>query len=206
MSEWLLEVENLAIGFEDRTIATEIDLRLGPSQAALVAGHNGTGKTTLLRTLFGLLPPLAGNGHVLGRELGSLSPRELVRRGARLLGQGVRGFPGLSVRGSQRVLADLYGFPVVQPLPNPELPPGRRVGDLSVGQRRLEAVNLLRPGSPCLFLLDEPIGSVDWRFAEEISSWIALEKSRGVGFLVVEHRLGALEGLFDFTLTFGSTV
>ncbi len=75
----LIEAEGLAIGHRGRAIATDIALRVGPGDVLAILGPDGAGKTTLFRTLLGLIPALAGSVRLSGRDVAGLSRIEIAR-------------------------------------------------------------------------------------------------------------------------------
>jgi ABC-type cobalamin/Fe3+-siderophores transport system ATPase subunit len=77
---FLLEARGLSVGYGQRIIAADISFALEPGKVLCLLGPNGGGKTTLLRTLLGLLPPLAGEVRLGDQALPALSRRDLTFR------------------------------------------------------------------------------------------------------------------------------
>jgi len=74
-----LKGRDLSIGYRDRVVGRKLDVELVPGQVLALLGPNGGGKTTLLKTLLGLIPPLAGEVRVNGQALQHLSVRDRAR-------------------------------------------------------------------------------------------------------------------------------
>jgi iron complex transport system ATP-binding protein len=76
----MLAAHDLAVGYPDRVVGRGLDLVLREGEVLALLGPNGGGKTTLLRTLLGLLPPRGGEVRLDDKPLSALSPRERARR------------------------------------------------------------------------------------------------------------------------------
>jgi branched-chain amino acid transport system ATP-binding protein len=191
----LVVCENLSVGYGGRTVVRDVSFSLGPGECMLVLGHNGAGKSTLLKTLFGLLPPVGGEFSVFDSRNGRASSADLFRSGCRYLGQGMRSFADLTVEENRRVLTTLYGYPPADPqsLGLPLEPRPVRIGQLSVGRRRLEALTLLAAGSPRLMMLDEPMAGLDRGARARVADWIAASvRDKNLAVLIVEHEFDDL--------------
>jgi branched-chain amino acid transport system ATP-binding protein len=197
----VLDVAELAIGYAGVPVVSGITLRMPAGASLLVMGHNGAGKSTLLRSLFGLQPILSGTGTVGGMDLRFASAPELYRQGFRFLGQGLRSFNDLSVAESRRVLQRLYGFSAAATgSVFTRHQSSKKMGHLSVGQRRLEAILLLSAGAPTVYFLDEPTAGLDTRHGAEITEWILRRREAGISFVVVEQRFRELLRVFDLAV------
>ena len=76
----ILSGHDLTIGYSDRTVGHNLDVALATGEVLALLGPNGGGKTTLLKTLLGILPPLEGEALIEGRSLSAYSIRERARR------------------------------------------------------------------------------------------------------------------------------
>lgn len=98
MANNLLEIEGVQSGYGDVQVLWDVSTTVETGEIACIVGSNGAGKTTLLRTISGLVPLRAGSIRFDGREIGGLSPEEVLRLGIAHVPEGRRLFRGLSVR------------------------------------------------------------------------------------------------------------
>jgi len=152
----VLILDEITAGYGRKPILKGVSLRVEPGEIVALIGHNGAGKSTVLKSVFGLLPPTGGRMTLWGSELRSPTPAELLRRGVAYVPQGNRIFPDLTVRenleiGSveevERILAlfPRLGERLRQP-----------AGSLSGGEKQMLALATALLRSPRLLLLDEP--------------------------------------------------
>ncbi|TAM57552.1 ABC transporter ATP-binding protein [bacterium] len=194
-----LETDGLVAGYvEDILILNGVSVKAWPGRIACVLGPNGTGKSTLLKTIFGFLPALRGSVRLKGRELRGLPPRAMLRQGVCYLPQHPSIFPFHSVEVNLRLGLWRSGLSRAQigervarmEAQFPVLAEKRRqpAGQLSGGQQRqLEMARSLLL-DPDVFLIDEPTAGVDPKTSTEIYQRIlALAKERGKAILLVDQ-------------------
>lgn len=189
----LVALEGASIGYGRRTILPGITLAVAPGDFIALVGPNGGGKTTLLRTLLGTLPPLAGRrlapralriGYVPQRDLldaiWPLSAFDVALMGrAAHLPPGRRPAPG--DRDAVMAALERVGMAEVA---------RRRYGDLSGGQRQRVLIARALAGDPELLALDEPTNGMDP--AAELSTMEvidALHGGNGLAVVLVSHRI-----------------
>ena len=157
----MLAVTDLDVYYGARRALSRVSLGVGPGEALCVMGRNGVGKTTLLKTLIGLLRPRTGRIAFEGRDVTGLPPWERARRGMAYVPQGREIFPRLTVREnllvavSGRAAGDGLDY-VLGLFPALGAVLGRRGGDLSGGQQQQLALARALMAGPRLLLLDEP--------------------------------------------------
>jgi urea transport system ATP-binding protein len=172
------------------------EARLG--EVTVVLGRNGVGKTTLLKSLMGVVPVRAGTVQFDGQPITALPPYERVKRGMGYVPQGREIFNRLTVEenlrmglatkpGSAKIPAELFElFPVLQQMI------GRRGGDLSGGQQQQLAIaRALAPG-PRLLMLDEPTEGIQPSIIKDIGRVIRMLADRGTMAIVL------VEQYYDF--------
>lgn len=204
-----LEVRGVSGGYGRVPILHGIDFSVAENQAVGVLGHNGMGKSTLLKTIMGFLPVSAGTVRFYGTDITRAPVHERAGLGIGYVPQGRGIFPQLSVRDNLRfawtahvdlpedemlesVLAD---FPRLRPLL------ARFGGALSGGEQQLLALARCLMGGPNLILLDEPTEGIQPSIIQEIAETLhRLRESRGLTILLVEQNFDFIAGLSDRVL------
>lgn len=196
----LVETRDLSVGYgPDAPVCAPITLSVRPGEVLAVVGANGTGKSTLLRTVTGILPPLAGTVRVLGRPV---DERTSTQRAALAVDLGDEAFfPALTVREHLELVCIGHRVPspreVVDALLE-ELGLDSRADALpealSSGQRRrlLLAAVLARPRS--LLILDEPEQRLDAGMRDRLTTLLRDEAEAGGAVLVVTHDAALVRG------------
>jgi branched-chain amino acid transport system ATP-binding protein len=193
----LLEVEGLCSGYGGEQVLQGVDLTLNAGEIVAVIGRNGVGKSTLMRTLTGLLTPSAGTIRIAGRDVTASPANQRALQGIGYIPLGRDVFPDLTVRenllvgeaaGKGRAAPDydmIYRFfPILKDRAR------QRAGTLSGGQQQQLAIGRAMVGHPRLMLLDEPSEGIQPSIIKDISRNVReLNAQTGVTVLLVEQNL-----------------
>jgi urea ABC transporter ATP-binding protein UrtE len=193
----MLEVNGISARYGHIPALHGVSLSLSAGEAIGIVGHNGMGKTTLLKTLMGYLPLTAGTIRFDGHEIGREPTHRRAQLGLAYVPQGREIFPFLTVAENLRmgraganideIVAD---FPALAPLL------GRQGGSLSGGQQQILAIARCMVTRPKCILLDEPTEGIQPSIVEEIAVLLArLRAARRLALVVVEQRLEFVAGL-----------
>ena len=199
-SEPVLEVRGLNVFYGESHILRDVDLSVKPGQMVCLIGRNGVGKTTLLKTLIGLLQQRSGDLQLEGRSLTDLPPHARARVGVGYVPQGREIIPQLTVR--ENLLLGLEALPgglaknrhidpvVFELFPILEKFLARRGGDLSGGQQQQLAIARALLGKPKLLLLDEPTEGIQPSVVLDIERAVRrIIQATGISVLLVEQHL-----------------
>ncbi len=202
----MLEVSDLRSGYGRIPILDGVTLSIAPGEVVGILGHNGMGKTTLLRTLIGQIKATAGSILLEGREVARLAVHRRARAGMGYVPQGRDIFPQLSVRenlkmgemagrGENALGQVLAHFPILEELLDR---PGQA---LSGGQQQILALARCLTADPKLILLDEPTEGIQPSIVDLIAEkLIALRQALGLTVLLVEQDLHFIQSLADRVL------
>ena len=153
-----LELSDVTSGYDGSPAVRGINLRLAAGEVVALLGANGAGKTTILRTISGLVRPMSGSVRVMGVDIRKVAPDRIARRGVAHVAEGRSAFFGLTVaehfrlgrRGERLDSEDAYRrFPALGELKD------RRVGLLSGGEQQMLALAYALARKPKLLLVDE---------------------------------------------------
>ena len=193
----MLELDNVD-GFYGRSRALQsVSLRVGKGEFVSVLGRNGVGKTTLLRTILGLMSKTSGSIRLDGAEIGELPTHRRARAGLGYVPQGRGILPDFTVREnlllgtyaaetSERRIQDYVFelFPILRDFLS------RRGGNLSGGQQQQLAIARALLSEPKILLLDEPTEGIQPNIVEQIEDvLIDLNRKQGLTIVLVEQNI-----------------
>lgn len=202
----MLEIKRLSSGYGRIPILNEISFEVMEGEAVGVLGHNGMGKTTLLKTIVGEIKSTNGEIRFKGKDITNLETYKRSRLNLGYVPQGREIFPQLSVlenlkigeinRNDKSLIPEvLEHFPVLQKLLNQ---PG---SSLSGGQQQILALARCLVTRPKLILLDEPTEGVQPSIIDEIAEKLTeLRKQLNLTILLVEQNLQFIQKLVDHVL------
>ena len=191
-------VEGLNQYYGGSHILRDVSFELPAGKVTALLGRNGVGKTTLLKTLMGLVPTARGTVHFETRDLTHAKPHERARAGLGYVPQGREIFPRLTVQenllmGAPRIPQRIFEmFPVLNSML------GRRGGDLSGGQQQQLAIGRALAMRPRLLILDEPTEGIQPSIIKEIERAIrSLAATGEMAILLVEQYYDFARSLAD---------
>jgi branched-chain amino acid transport system ATP-binding protein len=199
----MLEVSDLKSGYGRLPVLMGISLSVGEAEYLGILGHNGMGKTTLMRALMGFLPATGGRVQFGGTDITKAPPHLRVRQGIGYVPQGREIFPGLTVMDNLRMGCAVapHDTPDVIEVILTEFPRLKRLldrqgGALSGGEQQLLALARCLCGAPRLILLDEPTEGIQPSIIEEIEeTLLRLRSARGIAIILVEQNLEFIQAL-----------
>jgi len=191
----MLNVSNYSVAYGQSEILRNLNFQVGRNEIVAIMGRNGMGKTTLMKSLMGVIPSRGGEVSIDGKQVAGLKSHERVRAGLAYVPQGRMIFPtmtvkenietGLTVTGKRTVPSDLYDlFPVLLEMRS------RRGGNLSGGQQQQLAIARALASNPKLLLLDEPTEGIQPSIISDMARTLkTIRDQRGLSIIVSEQVL-----------------
>lgn len=197
----LLAVTELRSGYAAGDVIQDVGIAAGRGEVVGVLGRNGVGKTTLMKTLIGLLPARGGRIAFRDEDVTRLGADRRARLGIGYVPQGRGIFPHMTVRDNLRMggmisaaTRSLDFDPMFEYFPFLKERLNQRGGTLSGGQQAMLALARGLVGGPDLLLLDEPSDGVQPSIVQEIGGFIrSLNRDRGLTVLIVEQNIELMQ-------------
>lgn len=197
----ILEVENLRAGYATGDVLQGVSVTVEAGEVVGVLGRNGVGKSTLMRSVIGLLPARSGSIRFKGEDVTNVRSDRRARIGMGYVPQGREIFAKMSVYDNLRMgqfvnvaagaftVDEVYGwFPFLKERAK------QRGGTLSGGQQEMLAIARALVGKPELLLLDEPSDGVQPSIIQEIGDFLLeLVRQKPIGVLLVEQNIDLMQ-------------
>ena len=202
----MLKVENLSVHYGMIQAVRDVSFEVNEGEVVSLIGANGAGKTTILRTLSGLVRPSAGKIQFLGKEIQKLPAQKIVAGGLSQVPEGRHVFPGLTVMENLEMGAFLKKNreenqanlkKVFSRFPRLEERKNQDAATLSGGEQQMLAMGRALMSTPKLLLLDEPSMGLAPIFIQEIFDIIQDIQKQGTTVLLIEHNANKALAISD---------
>jgi len=200
----MLRVERLRVDYTGVSALRAVSLAVNEGEIVTVIGANGGGKSTLLKTISGLLSPSSGRIEFIGERIDGLPPHEICRRGLIQIPEGRQLFPRMKVihnlqmgaylpearKNVAQSIERVYGlFPLFRERRN------QRTGLLSGGEQQMLAIARALMSRPRLLMLDEPSEGLSPLLTSNIFDTLKTLKEQGMTVLLVSQEVEQALGL-----------
>ncbi|KAF0807400.1 amino acid ABC transporter ATP-binding protein [Alcanivorax xiamenensis] len=199
----MLRLQNYSVAYGQSEVIHDLQLDVGENEIVAVVGRNGMGKTTLMKSMVGMVPAREGVLSMLGVDLMPLKSHQRVKAGLGFVPQGRMIFPtltvkenietGLAASGRKGIPSDLYElFPVLKDMAS------RKGGNLSGGQQQQLAIARALATDPKVLILDEPTEGIQPSIIQELARTLRkIRDTRGLSILVSEQVLSFVMDVSD---------
>ena len=201
----VLETKNITAAYGESQILWGVNLKVEPATITTIMGRNGVGKTSLLKTVIGLLKNPEGNIIYEGQDISKLAPHKRAKLGIGYVPQGREIIPKLTVYENLKLglesttektipEEEIYElFPILKDFRK------RLGGNLSGGQQQQLAIARAITGRPKLLLLDEPTEGIQPSISQEIAKiLLKLKDEKNISTLLVEQKIDFAKGITDY--------
>jgi branched-chain amino acid transport system ATP-binding protein len=196
----MLDIRDLSVYYGDAQALDQVSMSVGAGEIVALVGANGAGKTSLIRTVAGILKPRSGSIGFEGREIAGLDSHRVCNLGVGQVAEGRQVFPSLTVLENLQVGALLpraranaertleYVFSL---FPRLRERSGQDAGTLSGGEQQMLAIGRCLMGAPRLIMFDEPSLGLAPSVVAEVLDTIRKLHAEGITILLVEQNVAA---------------
>lgn len=202
----MLKLQQIDAGYGDSIVVRNVNILVKKNQVVCIIGRNGVGKTTILKTIMGILTPRKGEVLFKEENITAKSPSIRARKGIGYVPQGREIFPKLTVyenlllgleacSGQKKTLPEeIYeSFPILKEFAK------RNGGDLSGGQQQQLAIARALVSNPTFIILDEPTEGIQPNIVSEIQEVVQMIKEKGeTSMILVEQNLNFAKSVADY--------
>ena len=206
----MLKVERITTGYGKKQVLTDVSFDVGKGEIILLTGGNGSGKSTVLKCIYGLLKPWGKNGRIIfeREDITDLHPSEMIKRGIVYLPQKKNVFENFTIEENLLISANTYTTAEVkerikkiyETLPILETFRKRTPFHLSSGEKQILAFGNILVHKPQLILLDEPFAGIDVENSKVLKSCIQDLNAKNITILIVEHKKYLFENQINKTI------
>jgi len=203
----MLSVEHITTGYGKKQVLTDVSFSVEKGEIVLLSGGNGSGKSTVLKTIYGLLKPWTPEGKVFFEEhdITALPVSAMIQLGIVYMPQKKNVFDDFTVEENLLVSASIYSKADAQERANKvfEILPilktikKRTPFHLSGGEKQILAFGNVLIHSPKLVLLDEPFAGMDFSNSKIFKNYIFDLNKKNITFVVVEHKRQLMENIVN---------
>ena len=205
MDELLIDARGLHTYYGASHILHEVDFQIRRGESVGLMGRNGMGKSTLLRTLLGLVRPREGSVKVKGEDVTRASPYRIARAGVAYVPEGRGIFPNLSVRENLLMAAragaggrrDWTLERVLETFPRLAERMGHGGAQLSGGEQQMLTIGRALLTNPELLILDEATEGLAPLIAREIMRIVSMVRESGIATVIVDKNFAAVNAITD---------
>jgi branched-chain amino acid transport system ATP-binding protein len=203
----VLAIKHLKVTYGLTQVLRDVSFDVPEGKIVALLGGNGSGKTTMLNTLTGLVRPAAGSIMFMGRECAGIEPSDFVKRGIVQVPQGREVWPSMSVQDNIELGAatrkDWSGIrsdmgDVFATFPKLEKHRRRHAGALSGGEQQMLAIARALMARPKCLLMDEPSAGLAPAIVSDMVDTILSLNARGLTILLVEQNIGVAAAVAEY--------
>ncbi len=210
MGEVFVELKGIKKAYEGVYALKGIDLALRKGEIHCLAGGNGCGKSTLIKTISGVHEPTAGEIYIDGQQMNHMKPLDAIEKGIQVIYQDFAVFPNLTVAEnialnteikdrtkvvSYKRMRELAGKAMAQI--GADLNPDARLEDLSVAGKQMVALCRAIINNPKLLILDEPTTALTAKEVQKLWGVLRNLREQNIAILLVDHKFDEIRPLVD---------